>query len=152
VVCPRLRGHEDKQRLSHVILDTTIPLRVTEPLGDRKEGTLTSSELIDRLVVYGSLAPGQPNHHHLADIAGTWRTGWVEGELYDRGWGAAQGYPGIRLKGGGPRVDVQVLESAELTHHWDRLDEFEGKEYQRLSVEIFGLDESPVTGCIYALR
>ncbi len=113
---------------------------------------MPSSESIDRLVVYGSLAPGRPNHHHLADIPGTWRTGWVEGELCERGWGAEQGYPGIRLKRGGARVEVHVLESAELAQHWDRLDDFEGDEYQRVRVEISGIDAGPVSGWIYALR
>ena len=67
---------------------------------------LSASEAPIRLAVYGSLAPGQPNHHHLADISGTWRDGWVEGVLYDCGWGAAQGFPGIRLERGGPRVEA----------------------------------------------
>lgn len=113
---------------------------------------MPSSESIDRLVVYGSLAPGRPNHHHIASIGGTWHTGWVEGELHDRGWGATQGYPGIRLQRGGPRVDVQVLESVELAQHWGRLDEFEGEGYQRVAVEVYGLEDSPVQGWIYALR
>ena len=116
------------------------------------EANLSASKAPNRLAVYGSLAPGRPNHHHLADISGTWRHGWVEGVLYDRGWGAVQGYPGIRLEGGGPRVEVHVLESAELARHWDRLDDFEGEEYCRVSVEIHGLDTGPVAGWIYALK
>ena len=73
----------------------------------------------DRLVVYGSLAPGRSNHHHLADIRGVWREGWVEGVLCDRGWGAARGFPGIRPERGGPRVDVHVFESSELGSLYD---------------------------------
>ena len=34
-----------------------------------------------RLAVYGSLAPGQTNHHVVADIPGTWTGGTVEGLL-----------------------------------------------------------------------
>ncbi len=113
---------------------------------------MSASKALNRLAVYGSLAPGRPNHHYLADISGTWRKGWVEGVLYDRGWGAAQGFPGIRPERGGPRVEVHVLESNELADHWDRLDDFEGEEYRRLSVEIHGLETEPVAGWIYALK
>ena len=117
-----------------------------------REANLSASKALNRLAVYGSLAPGRPNHHYLADISGTWRKGWVEGVLYDRGWGAVQGFPGIRPERGGPRVEVHVLESNELAHHWDRLDDFEGEEYRRLSVEIHGLETGPVAGWIYALK
>ena len=77
---------------------------------------------------------------------------WVEGALHDQGWGAAQGFPGIRLERGGPRVEVHVLESNELAQHWDRLDEFEGEEYGRVPVEIHGLETGTVAGWIYALK
>ena len=117
-----------------------------------READLSASIAIERLAIYGSLAPGRSNHHHLADIAGTWREGWVEGVLHDRGWGAAQGFPGIRLERGGPRVQVHVLESNELAQHWDRLDEFEGDEYGRVPVEIHGLETGTVAGWIYALK
>ena len=117
-----------------------------------REANLSASKAFDRLAVYGSLAPGRPNRHHLADISGTWRDGWVEGVLHDRGWDAAQGFPGIHLEGGGPRVEVRVLESNELPQHWDRLDEFEGEEYGRVPVDIHGLDTAPVAGWIYALK
>ena len=116
------------------------------------EANLSASTAIERLAVYGSLAPGRPNRHHLADISGTWRDGWVEGVLQDRGWGAAQGFPGIHLERGGPRVEVPVLESNELPPHWDRLDEFEREEYCRVPVDIHGLDTGPVAGWIYALK
>ena len=113
---------------------------------------MSSSIAPQRLAVYGSLAPGQPNHHHLADIPGTWRRGWVEGSLCDAGWGATLGFPGIRLRQGGPRVDVLLLESAALAEHWDRLDALEGKEYRRVEVEIHRLNEGPIMSFIYELR
>ena len=117
-----------------------------------EEIAVAEEETLDRLAVYGSLAPGRSNHHHLASISGTWGSGWVEGILRDRGWGAAAGYPGIRLQTGGPRVDVSVLESHELNRDWGRLDAFEGDEYRRVQVEIHGLDAASVVGFIYELR
>src|SRR5215207_10740041 len=51
------------------------------------------------LAVYGTLAPGQPNHHVVAPLGGGWKDGLIEGDLLPVGWGAALGYPGFR-----PRV------------------------------------------------
>lgn len=110
-----------------------------------------SDDTIQYLAVYGSLAPGKPNHDHIADITGTWWRGWVEGVLHNEGWGSTCGFPGIRLKTGGPRVDVYVLESEELDKHWHRLDEFEGSEYQRVRVTIFAENTFTVSGWIYEL-
>ncbi len=107
---------------------------------------------LQRLVVYGSLAPGGPNHHHIAAISGRWRQGWVEGTLHQEGWGAAQGFPGIRLGEGRPRVCVHVLESAELSVHWCRLDMIEGKDYERIVVPVHGFSADSALGYIYALR
>jgi hypothetical protein len=50
-----------------------------------------------RLSTYGTLAPGRPNHHHLAGLPGRWLTGHVHGTLTEAGWGADLGYPGITL-------------------------------------------------------
>ena len=52
------------------------------------------------LAVYGTLAPGQPNHHVLTPLGGEWTDGLVEGDLLPEGWGAALGYPGFRPRSG----------------------------------------------------
>jgi gamma-glutamylcyclotransferase (GGCT)/AIG2-like uncharacterized protein YtfP len=37
----------------------------------------------DRLFVYGTLAPGRPNEHVLADLGGTWEPAYVvETDIY----------------------------------------------------------------------
>lgn len=89
----------------------------------------------NRLAVYGTLAPGRPNEHVLADIDGTWTHGVVRGTKIDVGWGAAMGYPGITLDDGGD-VDCVLFESAELPQHWPMLDEFEGAGYRRVPVQV----------------
>ncbi|NQY13391.1 MAG: gamma-glutamylcyclotransferase [Henriciella sp.] len=104
-----------------------------------------------RLAVYGTLAPGRSNHDQLEALQGTWRQGFVHGHLVASGWGAAEGYPGIRLDPEAPRVDVQVLESPDLPEHWPRLDEFEGEEYERVIVTVV-CDGLMIEACIYALR
>src|ERR671911_2411458 len=43
------------------------------------------------LAVYGTLAPGQPNHHVVAPLGGEWTDGLVEGDLLPEGWGASRG-------------------------------------------------------------
>lgn len=85
-----------------------------------------------RLAVYGSLLPGENNHHHVATLAGRWVEGTVEGTLCDRGWAARQGYPGFVPGSSGDRVAVRVLESSGLPEAWERLDAFEGEAYRRI--------------------
>lgn len=91
----------------------------------------------DRLAVYGSLAPGKPNHHMLAKYAGTWTRGLVRGDLVNAGWGAAGGFPGIMPREDGPWVEVQVFRSSLLQGAWPELDAFEGDEYRRELVPVY---------------
>ena len=88
------------------------------------------------LATYGTLAPGQPNHHQLASLAGVWLTGTVKGRLVDKGWGSALGYPALVPDDAGYRVEVHVLNSPDLPAHWSRLDAFEGNEYQRVAIQV----------------
>lgn len=88
-----------------------------------------------RLAVYGTLAPGRPNHHQLSNLRGAWRTGIVNGKLVAEGWGAELGYPALILEDGQP-VEVQLFESADLPAHWQRLDAFEGEGYRRVAVTV----------------
>jgi gamma-glutamylcyclotransferase (GGCT)/AIG2-like uncharacterized protein YtfP len=85
-----------------------------------------------RLAIYGSLAPGRPNHSQVAALGGRWFAGEVHGRLVEAGWGASLGYPALDLAPDGPAVDVQVLESEDLPGHWSRLDDFEGSGYERV--------------------
>lgn len=91
----------------------------------------------ERLAVYGSLAPGRSNHHVLAPFGGTWTRGRVRGDLVELGWGAAAGYPALRLRVDGPWVLVHVLESTRLPGAWTGIDAFEGSEYRRVLVPVY---------------
>lgn len=90
----------------------------------------------ERLATYGTLRPGQPNHHQMAGIAGVWSEGWVRGRLVPEGWGAALGYPALAPDPAGPRVAVALFTSADLSAHWPRLDAFEGEGYQRVRIAV----------------
>ena len=89
-----------------------------------------------RLVTYGTLGPGRPNHGQLSDLPGRWLAGQVRGSLLAAGWGASLGYPGLVLDVDGPAVEVEVFESEALPHHWRRLDAFEGSGYRRVAVDV----------------
>jgi gamma-glutamylcyclotransferase (GGCT)/AIG2-like uncharacterized protein YtfP len=95
------------------------------------------------LAVYGTLAPGQPNHHVIAPLGGEWTDGLIEGDLLPVGWGAALGYPGFRPRVGGDAVAVQVLIASSLATAWPTLDRFEGPGYQRILVPIFNTELGP---------
>jgi gamma-glutamylcyclotransferase (GGCT)/AIG2-like uncharacterized protein YtfP len=95
---------------------------------ERLDVLFSSSE---RLAVYGSLAPGKPNHHVLSTLGGTWIEGVTDGDLVAIGWGTQLGFPALRVRDGGPAVQVHVLVSAALRGEWQRLDVFEGPDYWR---------------------
>ena len=91
---------------------------------------------IHRLAVYGTPAPGRPNHHHLEGLKGRWSQGVVRGRLRAEGWGADMGFPGLVLDPGGRAIEVQMLDSADLPDHWAHLDAFEGPGYRRVLASV----------------
>jgi gamma-glutamylcyclotransferase (GGCT)/AIG2-like uncharacterized protein YtfP len=104
-----------------------------------------------RLFVYGTLAPGRPNEHVLADVPGKWEAAIVKGTLLPEGWGAAAGYPGIVLDEHGGVVEGLLFSSDSLAEHWTRLDEFEGEGYERVLTTAMRKDGTPVEAYIYRL-
>jgi gamma-glutamylcyclotransferase (GGCT)/AIG2-like uncharacterized protein YtfP len=105
-----------------------------------------------RLFVYGTLAPGRPNEHVLAVLGGTWQPACVTGTLWEHGWGAAQGYPGIVIdEQGTDRVDGLLFTAEALDQHWARLDEFEGEGYRREVTRATLADGRVVDTYIYVL-
>ena len=107
--------------------------------------------MIHRLFVYGTLAPGRPNEHVLADVPGEWEPASVVGTLHPEGWGAAAGYPGIVLDEQGGEVEGLLFSSETLAEHWARLDEFEGEGYVRVLTTAKRRDGTTVDAYIYKL-
>lgn len=105
-----------------------------------------------RLFVYGTLAPGRPNEHVLADVPGEWEPATVIGTLFPEGWGAAAGYPGIVLDERGGEVQGFLFSSESLAEHWARLDEFEGEGYERVPTTAKRRDGTAVDAFIYKIR
>lgn len=112
--------------------------------------TLAKDPAQTRLATYGTLAPGQVNHHVMDGMHGRWMTGHVRGTLIAEGWGADHGCPGIIPDPAGSEVAVHIFESADLPQHWTRLDAFEGAEYQRQTVEA-ATPDGPKRVSIYGL-
>ena len=106
---------------------------------------------MDRLFTYGSLQPGGQNERVLGSIEGEWQAAAVRGFLVDTGWGAALGYPAIRLDDDGDIVRGLVLTSTELGDHWERLDEFEGSEDRRVITDVTLDDGRLVPAHVYVI-
>ena len=107
--------------------------------------------MIERLFVYGTLAPGRPNEHVLSEVEGSWEAASVTGSLRQEGWGAAMGYPGIDLDEHGDEVQGFLFSSEKLSDHWAKLDALEGKSYKRVLTAVKLKGNSTVDAYIYTL-
>ncbi len=106
----------------------------------------------ESLFVYGTLAPGRPNEHVLAEVPGDWEPAQVKGTLLERGWGAALGFPVIDLNTRGGVVEGFLFTSAALDEHWTRLDDFEGDGYERVVTDVLLPGRRTAQAFIYAHR
>jgi gamma-glutamylcyclotransferase (GGCT)/AIG2-like uncharacterized protein YtfP len=102
-----------------------------------------------RLAVYGSLAPGEKNHWVVENLRGSWEAGFVHGALENVGWGGAMGYPGMTWVPNGEQLSVKLFTSNDLPGQWERLDEFEGDDYRRILVPVYGLAGGVMVANIY---
>jgi gamma-glutamylcyclotransferase (GGCT)/AIG2-like uncharacterized protein YtfP len=115
--------------------------RSVSPSVSDAERQLDSLFAVSRtLAVYGTLAPGKPNHHVVAPLGGEWTAGIVEGDLLAEGWGAPLGYPAFNPRIGGTAIPVHVLTSPALPSAFPELDDFEGPEYRRILIPVFTPD------------
>ena len=107
---------------------------------------------MERLFVYGTLAPGRANHDVMRPIAGEWTAATLKGRLLEEGWGAEMGCPGIVPDENGGDVDGFVLSSDRLAEHWSMLDAFEDDGYRRVSVQVRLETGAVVSAQVYALN
>jgi len=107
--------------------------------------------MIERLFVYGTLAPGRPNEHILGEIEGSWEAATVTGTLRQEGWGAEMGFPGIDLDEQGDEIQGYIFSSENLSEHWAKLDELEGDAYERVLIKAKLTNNRTVDAYIYAL-
>ncbi len=104
------------------------------------------------LIAYGTLAPGQTNHSIVASIKGNWAPATINGKIEYRDFGPTLGYPVFSYTPfqEGNDISVFVLESDELTDHWNMLDDFEGEGYRRTLTSFRLEDDTIGYGCIYS--
>lgn len=86
------------------------------------------------LFVYGTLAPGERNAHIMDGMKGEWQKASVRGKRFDDGWGRGNLAPGFFPDPHGQEVTGLLFSSPDLRAHWIRLDEFEGSDYERVSI------------------
>ena len=82
-----------------------------------------------KLIVYGTLAPGESNASQLENLSGNWSQCFVRGklEIEKNGLKTFSWDPNV------PEHEFQLFESDELPEHWHRLEAFEGDGYMRRS-------------------
>ena len=80
----------------------------------------------ERLVIYGTLAPGKPNHNVIADLGGDYRDCAVHGRISED-----DGFPHFTWVPSEAVLGAQLFTSKQLPGKWDELDRFEGDGYKR---------------------
>lgn len=106
------------------------------------------------LIIYGTLAPGRPNHGVVEHIRGTWQKGMVRGKLEEEGWGADLGFNGFVFAQPGEQEEINafILQSDELQENWTALDKFEGEGYRRIFAPYELENGEKGAGYIYAIN
>ncbi|MEM7258019.1 MAG: gamma-glutamylcyclotransferase family protein [Pseudomonadota bacterium] len=107
---------------------------------------------MERLFVYGTLAPGKPNHNVLENIPGNWEAATLKGKLLYEGWGSDLGCPGIVPTDEGEPVEGYVFSSDQLSKHWSMLDDYEGTGYKRVAVFVTTEGGQSIEAYVYALN
>jgi len=106
---------------------------------------------MNRLFVYGTLAPGKQNHDVLSELSGEWEAATVNGTLVNEGWGSGHGCPGLIPSAEGPEVQGYLFTSADLPNNWEMLDTFEGADYSRKLITVKLGDGVEVESYVYAI-
>jgi len=145
-----------REQLNDALIRLNI-LRTGEVLNpisrDLLEGALEALfSTSNHLIVYGSLAPGGPNHGLISELQGKWVEGWVTGEFLEKGWSAAMSFPALRWCPEGGDIKAHLLISPELPALWRRLDDFEGLEYERILAPFWAADGQVWVGNVYAME
>ena len=105
---------------------------------------------MERLFVYGTLAPGEENYHLVENINGTWESASCFGRVFTQTKGDHIGLPCFEPGVEGERVQGQVFSSTELSLHWKMLDDFEGELYLRRLVPVVTEQGVALEAYVYA--
>ncbi|MBW1991368.1 MAG: gamma-glutamylcyclotransferase [Deltaproteobacteria bacterium] len=104
---------------------------------------LISENPEERLIVYGSLAPGGPNNFLLARLEGTWIRCVIRGRM-----GRYRGFKVFRFDPEGEEHQAWLFSSPALPARYPVLDDFEGDEYRRTLIPAL-VDGQEIQAYIY---
>jgi len=107
---------------------------------------------MNRLFIYGTLAPGESNHSVLSDLSGEWERATVTGKLINEGWGSEHGCPGLIPSSEGSEIQGYLFTSDDLANNWDMLDRFEGSDYKRVRVIVNLNNGVKVESYVYSVK
>jgi len=108
--------------------------------------------MMEKLFIYGTLAPGESNHGVVENIPGHWEAARIKGTLFKQGWGTDLKAPAVIPSENGEDVNGYLFSSKQLSEHWAMLDEFEGSEYKRVLVQATKDSGETVEAFVYALN
>jgi len=79
-----------------------------------------------KLISYGTLSPGQPNHSLLSDLSGEWKECTIRGTITQR-----DGLSRFSWSPNDSEQTANIFTSEDLPDNWGRIDRFEGTGYRR---------------------
>ncbi len=85
----------------------------------------------ERLVVYGSLAPGGVNNFILARLGGSWVRCTIRGRIR-----MYRGFRAFKFDPAGPEHPAWLFTSPALREKFPDLDDFEGDDYRRIIIPV----------------
>lgn len=104
--------------------------------------------MIERLFVYGTLAPSEKNHHFLEHLSGTWESATAPGIVEIQTIGTHIGLPCFKPSKN-DTVRGLIFTSRELNSVWQTLDVFEGDEYIRHLITVVTEDNVELPAYVY---
>ena len=101
---------------------------------------------LNYLFCYGTLKPGEEAHHLFQSIKGSWMDAYVYGDFVTD---MNIGYPIIQLNENGEKILGQLFYSEELMKIIKSLDDYEGREYQRVVTNVYLNDGTQKQAFVY---
>lgn len=100
-----------------------------------------------RLVSYGTLKPGKVNHGLLEDVKGEWHEVLIQGTITEE-----HGLEYFSWSTAAERIQAQMLVSPHPIQCFPELDQFEGREYERIWIPVLEKQDKWTIANIYAKR
>jgi hypothetical protein len=92
---------------------------------------MDSTKPEERLVIYGSLAPGGANNFMFTGVEGNWHKCVIRGRM-----GRWRGFKSFKYDPAGEEHEAWLFESPVLPQMYPDLDDFEGEEYHRTLIPV----------------